>query len=174
MNYEELIERALSEGVSAEQIAADFSKALTKKEQEAREADRSRKEKEKYISLNRTVIEEWACGEKSPSPDVVAALAVLCAVEQKPNWPTDRLKEFNKVVEEQINGLISLYDFFDSKEGEDFFNNLKGLFFSKSKKVEGEGEEKGKGTCGPDRTCSCRSGQSDLEVIEKWLKKMGL
>jgi len=73
MNYDQVIEIALSNGQSFEEIAAAFSAALNEKEQASREADRRRTLKDTYLN----VIKDFYAGHV-PVDVHAAAAAVIC------------------------------------------------------------------------------------------------
>lgn len=96
MNYEDVIEAALKQGDSFEQIAAAFSEALNKREKEDTAVIRERHDlRLSCADTIRDAIEE----DKYYSGDI-ADVAILWVADEEPNWRADRLRNFGAAVAE--------------------------------------------------------------------------
>ena len=107
MNYDSVIEAALSQGESFEQIAAAFSEALNKSEERRRFST----EREAYIDLLLLKISDAADSDEDYTFEEAAAIATICASREKPTWSADRLRKFKQEVEDQLDTLISAYEY---------------------------------------------------------------
>jgi hypothetical protein len=104
MNYDQVIEIALSNGQSFEEIAAAFSAALNKKEQASREADRRRTLKDTYSN----VIEDFYAGHV-PVDVHVAAAAVICEnLLDNDSWSTEAVEKLYNILPTQTKAAVNL------------------------------------------------------------------
>ena len=161
MNYNDIIEAALKEGVGFEQIAADFSKALNEKQNEVK-ADEDR---EDFIDTLIEHIDYWWNSTDNENALLVAAdLATYAAADTHENWDADRLKQFVNDAYEQLQALVSLYEMED--EGDPFARTLrKGLDICGSKSKEEKKE-----TAAPIG----KAEDKDTESLMNFLLRLGL
>ena len=125
MNYDDVIEAALKQGDSVEQIAAAFSKALNKREKELRDFN---DEREDFWKDCREVLDEALDQDLPYSFEELRATAGLIAYEMMPRWPADRLRKYADYIAEKAEETLLTW------EGEDCHKET--CSCNKSKEVE--------------------------------------
>ena len=104
MNYDQVIEIALSNGQSFEEIAAAFSAALNKKEQASREADRRRTLKNQYLDR----IEAFLVADDRADPHEIAAAAICADLLEDDSWSIEMVEKLYDILPTQTKAVVNL------------------------------------------------------------------
>ena len=107
MNYDQVIEIALSNGQSFEEIAAAFSAALNKKEQASREADRRRTLQTQYFKK----INAFFNLDDNPDnaePHETAAAAICADLLNDDSWSIEAVEKLYNILPTQTKAAVNL------------------------------------------------------------------
>lgn len=104
MNYDQVIEIALSNGQSFEEIAAAFSAALNKKEQASREADRRRTLKHQYLDI----IDAFLVANNNVDPHETAAAAICADLLNDDSWSMEAVEKLYNILPTQTKAAVNL------------------------------------------------------------------
>ena len=103
MNYDQVIEVALSNGQSFEEIAAAFSAALNKKEQASREADRRRTLQDQYLDKIEAFV-NFNCAD----PHETAAAAICVDLLDDDSWSIEAIEKLYNILPTQTKAAVNL------------------------------------------------------------------
>ena len=103
MNYDQVIEVALSNGQSFEEIAAAFSAALNKKEQASREADRRRTLKYQYLDIIDAFVDF-----NNVDPHETAAAAICVDLLDDDSWSIEAIEKLYNILPTQTKAAVNL------------------------------------------------------------------
>lgn len=166
MNYNDIIEAALKEGVDFEQIAADFSAALNEKQKVVKEKEAKNEAREEYIELLLDNIDHWWYSDDNKNTLAVAAdIATYGAADAHEGWSADRLRKFGYDAKAQLEALVELYEMED--KGDPYALDLRRML-----DMANEREKK-------DEKCDCKCEEkktlvNDKEMLLKFLESLGL
>lgn len=104
MNYDQVIEVALSNGQSFEEIAAAFSAALNKKEQASREADRRRTLRNQYLDT----IDAFLAADDNADPHKTAAAAICADLLEDDSWSIEMVEKLYDILPTQTKTVANL------------------------------------------------------------------
>ena len=104
MNYDQVIEVALSNGQSFEEIAAAFSAAFNKKEQASREADRRRTLKNQYFKK----INAFLNLDDNADPHETAAAAICASLLDDESWSIESIEKLYNILPTQTKAAVNL------------------------------------------------------------------
>lgn len=100
-----LIRGMADSGLTADQIAERFAKALNKIES----ANKSKKEREDYINRGWAIIDE-ALDESTATMEIAAKAAMIAAAARYPDWELKHLKEFEESTAKALEQSAKFYN----------------------------------------------------------------
>ena len=117
--FDEFIKRAQSNGLSFEDIAANFTKALN----EAQAANKSKEKREAILSQGRKQV-LTAANEGKWDFNIAAIVAMLAAAALYPTWSAADLEGYRDIVREAIEEAAEYYDSLIQDKGGTFLDDI--------------------------------------------------